>query len=58
MSLTLFSFYCSLLSISFLNTIEMWSESMGSILLIVVRKFGEKVRKRNLCMKMQEREPS
>lgn len=36
----------------------MWSESLGSILLIVVRKFGGKVRKRNLCMKMQEKEPS
>lgn len=37
----MFSFYCSLLSITFLNTTEMWSKSLGSILLIMGRKFGE-----------------
>lgn len=39
--LTMFSFYSSPLIITFLNTIEIWSESLGSISLIMGRKFGE-----------------
>lgn len=41
MFLTIFNSFYSSLSITFLNTIEMWSESLGSISLIMGRKFGE-----------------